>query len=157
MQPLPQGLAPTMPTPRTALLPSLPDSLSSPRHLPRASIPQRLCPDPGSALHTHRPVTLLPLLYTSVHFLACVSFCLLTGGGSPISDVLSGTSLVAQMERNLPAMQETRVRWFDPCVKRIPWRRELQPTPGFLPGEFHGQRRLAGYTSWGRKESDMTE
>ena len=29
--------------------------------------------------------------------------------------------------------------------------------PVFLPGKFHGQRRLAGYTSWGRKESDMTE
>ena len=27
----------------------------------------------------------------------------------------------------------------------------------FLPGEFHGQRRLAGYSPWGHKESDMTE
>ena len=26
-----------------------------------------------------------------------------------------------------------------------------------LPGEFHGQRRLAGYSPWGHKESDMTE
>jgi len=26
-----------------------------------------------------------------------------------------------------------------------------------LPGEFHGQRILAGYSPWGRKESDMTE
>ena len=30
------------------------------------------------------------------------------------------------------------------------------PTPVFLLGEFHGQRRLAGYSPWGRKESDMT-
>ena len=29
--------------------------------------------------------------------------------------------------------------------------------PVFLPGEFHGQRSLVGYSSWGRKESDMTE
>ena len=29
--------------------------------------------------------------------------------------------------------------------------------PGFLPGEFHGQRNLAGYRSWGYKESDTTE
>ena len=29
--------------------------------------------------------------------------------------------------------------------------------PLFLPGEFHGQRRLAGYSLWGHKESDMTE
>ena len=27
----------------------------------------------------------------------------------------------------------------------------------FLPGEFHGQRNLAGYNPWGHKESDMTE
>ena len=27
----------------------------------------------------------------------------------------------------------------------------------FLPGEFHGQRSLASYSSWGRKESDTTE
>ena len=27
----------------------------------------------------------------------------------------------------------------------MPWRREWLPTPVFLPGEFHGQRSLAGY------------
>ena len=32
-----------------------------------------------------------------------------------------------------------------------------QPTPVFLPGELHGQRILAGYSSWGCKKSDMTE
>ena len=31
---------------------------------------------------------------------------------------------------------------FDPWVGKIPWRREWQPTPVFLPGEFHGQRSL---------------
>ena len=36
-------------------------------------------------------------------------------------------------------------------VRKIPWRREWQPTPGFLPGESHGQRSLAGYTSWCHK------
>ena len=30
-------------------------------------------------------------------------------------------------------------------------------TPVFLPGESHGQRSLAGYSPWGRKELDMTE
>ena len=30
-------------------------------------------------------------------------------------------------------------------------------TPGFLPGESHGQRRLMGYSPWGHKESDTTE
>ena len=37
------------------------------------------------------------------------------------------------------------------------WRRAWQPTPVFLPGESHGQRSLAGYSSWGHKESDTTE
>ena len=36
-------------------------------------------------------------------------------------------------------------------------RRARQPTPGFLPGESPGQRGLAGYSPWDRKESDMTE
>ena len=37
------------------------------------------------------------------------------------------------------------------------WRREQQSIQVFLPGESHGQRSLAGYSPWGRKESDMTE
>ena len=38
-----------------------------------------------------------------------------------------------------------------------PWGKKWQPTPLFLPGKSHGQRSLAGYTSWGHKVSDMTE
>ena len=37
------------------------------------------------------------------------------------------------------------------------WRRKWQPIPVFLPAEFHGQRHLVGYSSWGCKESDTTE
>ena len=40
---------------------------------------------------------------------------------------------------------------FDPLA------RERLPTPVFLPGEFHGQRSLAGYSPWGYKELDTTE
>ena len=46
---------------------------------------------------------------------------------------------------------------FDPWVGKIPWRSKRQPTPVFLPGEFHGQRGLAGYSPWGCKESDTIE
>ena len=42
-------------------------------------------------------------------------------------------------------------------VGKIPWRRTWQPTPVYLPGEFHGQRSLAGYSPWGHNESDVTE
>ena len=58
------------------------------------------------------------------------------------------------MVKNLPAVRETGS---DPWVGRIPWRREWQPTLVFFPSKFHGQRSLAGYSPWGRKESDMTD
>ena len=44
-----------------------------------------------------------------------------------------------------------------PGLGRFPWRGKWQPTPVFLPGEFHGQRSLVGYSPWGYKQSDMTE
>ena len=40
---------------------------------------------------------------------------------------------------------------------KIPWRRAWQPTPVVLPGKFHGQRSLAGYSPRDCKESDVTE
>ena len=42
-------------------------------------------------------------------------------------------------------------------VGKIPWRREWQPTPVFLPGKSQGQRSLEGYSPWGRKELDTAE
>ena len=61
--------------------------------------------------------------------------------------VKDGASLVTQMGKNLPAMQETQ-------VGKILWRRERLPTPVFLPGESHGQRSLAGYKGWQRVRHD---
>ena len=49
------------------------------------------------------------------------------------------------------------VNRFNPWVRKIHWRRKWQPTPVFLPGKFHGQKSLAGYSPWGHKESDATE
>ena len=54
-------------------------------------------------------------------------------------------------------MQETQETWFRSWVGKIPWSRKWQPTPLFLPGRFHGQRSLVGYSPWGHKESDLTE
>ena len=42
-------------------------------------------------------------------------------------------------------------------VGKIPWRRAWEPTPGFFPGESHGQRSLAGCSPGGPKELDTTE
>ena len=46
---------------------------------------------------------------------------------------------------------------FDPRVRKIPYSKKWQPTPVFLPGKFHGQRSLVGYSPQGRKELDTTE
>ena len=58
------------------------------------------------------------------------------------------------MVKNLPAMRETRL---NPWVRKIPWSRAWLPTPVFLPGEFHGQSSLVGYSPQGCKELDITE
>ena len=62
--------------------------------------------------------------------------CAGEGIGSPFQ--YSWASLVAQLVKNPPAIQKT-------------WVGSL-PTPEFWPEEFHGL-----YSSWGHKESDMTE
>ena len=46
---------------------------------------------------------------------------------------------------------------FVPWVRKIPWCRKWQPSPVFLPGKFHGQKILAGYSPWGRKELNTAE
>ena len=57
------------------------------------------------------------------------------------------------MVKKLPAMGET----WDPWVGKIAWKRELLPTPVFLPGEFHGQRSMVGNGPWDPKGLDITE
>ena len=49
----------------------------------------------------------------------------------------------ALVVKNVPAMRET---WVQSLGWKIPWRREWLPVPIFLPGEFHEQRNLAGYS-----------
>ena len=44
-----------------------------------------------------------------------------------------------------------------PGLGRSPGEGKWHPTPVLLPGESHEGRSLVGYSSWGRKESDMTE
>ena len=56
-------------------------------------------------------------------------------------------------------MQETQVRflgWEDPLEKGMATHSSIlffffSSTPVFLPGEFHGQRSLAGYSPWGHR------
>ena len=53
-------------------------------------------------------------------------------------------------QRNCLMMQET---WFASWVGKIPWRREGQPAPGFLPGKSYRWRSLLGYRPWSHQKS----
>ena len=92
-------------------------------------------------------------LNAGLHFLAPLLL------GSTLQQVLAKdlshfwASLVAQWKRTCLSMQKSWIRflgWEDTLEKK--W----QPTPVFLPGKFHGQRSLAGYSPWGRKQLDTT-
>ena len=67
---------------------------------------------------------------------------------------LNTVSPIAQLVKNLPAMQETLVQSLG---QEDPLEKKWQPIPVFLPGEFYGQRSLMGCSPGGRKESDTTE
>ena len=62
-------------------------------------------------------------------------------------------SLIAQLVKSLPAMQETWV-WF--LGEKDPLDKEMATTLVLLPGESDGQSSLVGYKSVGSQESDMT-
>ena len=46
---------------------------------------------------------------------------------------------------------------FNPWVSKVPWKRKWHPTVVLLPGKFHGQRNLVGYTPRDLKELDTAE
>ena len=61
---------------------------------------------------------------------------------------------MTQSVKNLPVMQETRVRTLG---REDPLEKEWLPTLVFLPGKSHGPNSLAGYNPKGCKELDTTE
>ena len=71
--------------------------------------------------------------------------------------VFYGTFQVVLVVKNLPANAGDMKHGFSPWVGKIPWRRVCQATPVFLPRESHGQKSLAGYSTWLRQESNLTE
>ena len=69
-------------------------------------------------------------------------------------EILTEIFPVAQMIKNLPAMQET---WVRSLGQEDPLEKGTAITPVFLPGESHAWRSLTGYSLWSRKELDRTE
>ena len=77
-----------------------------------------------------------------------------TGSRSGVSNSAAVKPLHATVPLLIPWWLRRQIRLqcgrprFDPWVGKIPSRREWLPTPVFLPGEFHGQRSLEGYSLW---------
>ena len=63
--------------------------------------------------------------------------------------------LLSGLPRWLTGKESTCQCEFHPWVGKLPWRRKWQPTPVFLPGEFHGQKSLVGPCD--HTEVDMIE
>ena len=61
---------------------------------------------------------------------------------------------MAQTVKHLPIMLETQVQYLG---REDLLEKEMATHSSILPGKSHGQRSLAGSSSWGCKESDMTE
>ena len=59
-----------------------------------------------------------------------------------------GASLVTQLLKNLPTMQEIRVQFLG---REDPLEKEMATHSSILAWRIHGQRDLAGYSPWGRK------
>ena len=59
--------------------------------------------------------------------------------------------------KNLPPLQRYQRCEFNPRVRKSLWRRKWYSTPIFLPGKFHGQSSLVGYSPRGDKDLDTTE
>ena len=79
------------------------------------------------------------------------------GPGTTKEDSMASVSLTLRVDPGFPggSVVKTCLRCrrhsrleFDPWVRTIPWRRKWPPTPVSLPGKFHGQRSLAGYSPW---------
>ena len=77
----------------------------------------------------------------------CVCVCVVGGGASQVALVVKNPPANARDLRDVGS---------NPGSGKSPGEENGNPLQ-FLPGESHGQRSLAGYSSLGHKESDTTE
>ena len=64
---------------------------------------------------------------------------------------------MAQVVKNLPAMQEKQETWVVSLGREDLLEKEMATHSSILAGKSHGQRSLVGCCPWGRKESDRTQ
>ena len=91
--------------------------------------------------------------------LSCLWFPTITNNATIITGrELPGASWVAQCWKNPPAnVGGGRDTGYSIGLRRSPGEGNGNPLQYFLPGKFHEQRNLAGYSPWGRKEPDVTK
>ena len=105
-----------------------------------------------------------PLDYTvhgilQARILEWVAFPFSRGSSQPrdqtqVSCIAGGFSHCKFPHLQLSPKRSPCIYWYVLCIL---WSREWQPTPVFLPGKFHGQRSLMGYSPWDCEESDVPE
>ena len=103
---------------------------------------------------------IFPTQGPNLHLLHCR--CILYPLGSPLNIVnifyflfICISILLIYSVVLIPGIQRSMEKG---TMEKELWRREWQPTPVFMPGEFHEQRNNNGlYRPWGHRESDMTE
>ena len=83
----------------------------------------------------------------------CVFSCYCMKGSPYVCWCFPGGAVV----KNLLPMQEARELRVQSLDGENPWSRIRPLAPVFLPRKFHRQRSLVEYSSWGCKESDMTD
>ena len=141
-------------------------SSSTPAHISSVTGCVPSCPLPGDSgcppgLCPHSPLLVITLL-----------------GSSPVPEALEHRCYFPKLSATRSPIPPALLRDFDIVpIKRwdrcffpfnpavlmtvaydcTPWRRKWLPTPVVLPGKFHGQRGLVGYSPGGPKESDLTE
>ena len=89
--------------------------------------------------------TLCDQLFVTPWIIACqVSLSM----GFPRQEHWSGLPSPSEVPLNtgIESTCQCRRHRFNPCVRKVPWRRKWQTTPVFLHGKSHGQRNLAGYS-----------
>ena len=114
------------------------------------SLPKLMCIElvkPSNHLILCSPLLLLPSIFSKIRVFS---------NESVLCIKWSKPRWCSDKESACQSRRQKRHR-FNTWVGKIPWRRKWQPTPAFLPENFHGQRSLAGYSAWGCKESDTTK
>ena len=99
--------------------------------------------------HHHSAFLDVAIATRGLHYRICVC-----RGKKLYWHIISPTTTLRELPQWLSGKEsicQCRRPKFDPWVGKISWRRKWQPTPVFLPGKFHRQRILAGYSPWDHK------